>query len=179
MATLSSCGETIMKCNDESVTDLVSEIAIDILHDDLNQGFVLESCNQTNAALLFWQGVNCSELFDTFLSSIFYADQANISGVRTTSSSDSGIQYCAADIEYITDNRNIENLIKNYFNNANISEELRNSYIETFAKLYSDLFYPMSSIASGVYNVQLTDDGENFYVNLEVDLENAREVPLN
>ena len=56
---------------------------------------------------------------------------------------------------------------------------MRNSYIETFAKLYSDLFYPMSNIASGVYNVQLTDDGENFYVNLEVDLENTREVPLN
>jgi len=179
MVTLSSCGETIMKCNDEAVTDLVSEIAIDILHEDLDQGFVLESCNQTNAALLFWQGVNCSELFDTFLSSIFYADQANISGVRTTSASDSGIQYCAADIEYIVDNRNIENLIKNYFNNANISEELRSSYIETFAKLYSDLFYPNTMIATGVYNVQLTDDGDTFYVNLEVDLENAREVPLN
>jgi len=179
MATLSSCGETIMKCNDEAVTDLVSEIAIDILHDDLDQGFLFETCNQANAALLFWQGVNCSELFDTFLSSIAYADQANISGVRTTSSSDSGIQYCAADIDYISYNRNIENLVKNYFNNANISEELRNSYIETFAKLYLDLFYPGTTIASGEYNVQLTDDGENFYVNLEVDLENARDIPLN
>lgn len=179
MATLSSCGETIMKCNDESVTDLVSELAIDILHDDLDQGFVTETCTQANAAMLYLQGVNCSELFGTFLSTTFYADHVNVSSVRTTSASDSGIQYCAADIEYIIDNRNIENLIKNYFNSANIPENVRNTYIDLFVPIYSDFFYPMSSISSGIYNVQLTDDGENFYVNLEVDLENTREVPLN
>ena len=179
MATLSSCGETIMKCNDESVTDLVSEIAIEIFHDDLDQAFVKESCTQANTSMLYLQGVNCSELFSTFLSTIFYADQANVSSVRTTSASDSGIQYCAADIEYIIDNRNIENLIKNYFSNANINDELRNTYTKTFAQLYSDIFSPVSNTASGVYNVQLTDDGDNFYVNLEVDLENAKETPLN
>jgi len=179
MATLSSCGETIMKCNDESVTDLVSEIAIDIFHDDLDQAFVTESCTQANTSMLDIAGINCSELFSTFLSTIFYADQVNVSSVRTTSASDSGIQYCAADIEYIIDNRNIENLIKNYFSNANINDELGNSYTKNFAQLYSDVFSPVSNTASGVYNVQLTDDGDNFIVNLEVDLRNSKETPLN
>ena len=55
MATLSSCGETIMKCNDESVTDLVSEIAIEIFHDDLDQAFVTESCTQANTSMLYLQ----------------------------------------------------------------------------------------------------------------------------
>ncbi len=168
-----------MKCNDKVVTDLVSEIAIDIFHEESDQDFVLETCNQLNVGLLFWQGVNCSDLFGTFFSSVFYADQANVLAVRTTSTSDSGIQYCAADIEYIIGDRDIENLIKNYFNNSSISQELRDSYINNFIAVYQDLFNPFSSKVSGNYNVQLTDDRETFYVNLEVDIDNVTEVPLN
>ena len=170
---LSACGSSVMECNDEDVTSLVSELAIDIYNEENNPKGVSALCNQFNTSMLFIQGVDCSVLYSKVYSDIFYADQVKVTSVRTTSSSKSGIQYCAADLEYIFNDRDMVSLVKNYFINASISEELRKDLTDSLTTAWKEAFEATTVMTSGAYDVQVTDDGESFYVNLEID-----EIPI-
>ena len=166
--TIVSCGNPVIQCSDEAVIGVVSEIATDLYIEQNNQASAEQFCAPPNNGLLNLQGINCGQLFGSVASEIFYPDQVKVSGMRTTSESESGIQYCAADLEYVFNDRDIATLVAKYFNAASISAELKKQYIEVFSGVGAEALQELSQKTAGTYDVQLTDDGVNFYVNLEV-----------
>tara|TARA_B100000676_G_C18071731_1_gene844728 strand:+ start:647 stop:1207 length:561 start_codon:yes stop_codon:yes gene_type:complete len=164
---LVSCGGSVMKCNDPEVTDLVSEIAIDIYNQENDQIFVQGACNAFTNSMLALQGIDCSDLQGSFVSEVLFPDSVIVSAVRTTSTTESGIQNCAANIEFVFNERDMAGLIKNYYSKASASNELKASMTESMTTAMA-AFTTTTETTSGVYDVQLTDDGDNFYVNLEL-----------
>ena len=66
--------------------------------------------------------------------------------------------------EYIFNDRDMVSLVKNYFINASISEELRTDLTDSLTPLWKEAFEATTVMTSGAYDVQVTDDGESFYV---------------
>ena len=165
---LASCGGSTMQCNDEEVTDLVSELAIDIYNEENDQIFVQGACNAFTNSMLALQGIDCSAFQGSFYSEVLYPDSVIVSAVRTTSTTESGLQNCAANLEFVFNERDIAGLVKNYYSKASVSNEIKTSMIDSMTTAMVSAYMPTTKTTSGVYDVQLTDDGDNFYVNLEL-----------
>tara|TARA_B100000427_G_scaffold146720_1_gene122028 strand:- start:130 stop:699 length:570 start_codon:yes stop_codon:yes gene_type:complete len=164
---LASCGGSTMQCNDVEVTDLVSELAIDLYNEENDQIFVQGACNAFTNSMLALQGIDCSALQGSFVSEVLYPDSVIVSAVRTTSTTESGIQNCAANLEFVFNERDIAGLVKNYYSKASTNNDIKTSMTDSMTTAMA-AFMPTTKTTSGVYDVQLTDDGDNFYVNLEL-----------
>ena len=158
---LTSCAEYI-ECGDEDVTNLVAEIALDILNDHNNELILNNACTQPTYGLLMLAGIDCRDIFEDFFSSLL-SPSVNVKGIRTLSKSDNGKIFCAAQIDFTYQNKNLNPEITNFFTQKLPGNKtVRDNMIKQFLDIYFNDTYSTSA----EYDVQLTDKGDEFYVNL-------------
>jgi len=160
---LTSCAEYI-ECGNEDVTNLVAEIALDILNDHNNELVLNGACIQPTYGLLMLAGIDCRDIFEDFFSSLS-SPSVNVKGIRTLSKSDNGKNFCAAQIDFTYQNKNLNPEITNFFTQKlPYNKTVRDNMIKQFHAL--EISFNDTYSTSAEYDVQLTDKGDEFYVNL-------------
>ena len=160
---LTSCAEYI-ECGDEDVTNLVSEIALDILNGHNNELVLKNACIQPTYGLLMLAGIDCRDVFEDFFSSLS-SPSVEVKGIRTLSKSDNGKNFCAAQVDFRYQNKDLNPEIINFFTQKlPDNKTVRDNMIKQFHAL--EISFNDTYSTSAEYDVQLTDKGDEFYVNL-------------
>ncbi len=166
---LTSCADYI-ECGDKNVTNLVAEIALDILNDQNNKLVLNGACVQPTYGLLMLAGLDCRDIFEDFFSSLS-SPSVNVKGIRTLSKSDNGKNFCAAQIDFRYENKDLNPVITDFFTQKlPDNKTVRDNMIKHFNTLgfsFNEIY-----TTSAEFDVQLTDKGDEFYVNL-----NLNEIP--
>ena len=171
---LTSCGVSLdepqITCNDIDVKSTASELALEIIEDGIKQS-ATEACDSPLAAL----GIpRCDTLYQEFFGAAFMPESVEVNGVRTLEQDDYGKHSCVASFDFRYEQRDTKQTAFGLLDEA-LEEEVANAIVQvterTMGHLFAQLDAARSEVKSvqGEYDVQVTDDGSEYYVNLELE----------
>ncbi len=171
---LTSCGPSMeepqIACNAVDVKSTASELALEIIEDGIKE-LAIEACDSPLAAL----GIpGCDTLYQEFFGAVFTPESVEVSGVRTVEQDDYGKHSCVASFDFRYGQQDTKQAVFGLLGEA-LEEEMAATIAQVTESTMGPLLEQIDAARSegksvqGEYDVQITDDGSEFYVNLELE----------